>query len=128
MKIYKTRMHFTRMRTVRLIGHLYAGVCPCVCVCVCVCVCMCVCVCVCLGVSAWGMCPGCVCRGEGHLSRGVCPGGCLPRGGVSVFGFRGCLPLDRGVGGVGGVCLCVQDMSASRSRGCTPQPHADTPR
>ena len=51
MKIYKTRMHFTRMRTVRLIGHLYVDVCPYVCVwcvCVCVCVCLCVCVSVCL--------------------------------------------------------------------------------
>ena len=82
MKIYKTRMHSTRMRTARLIGHLFGG-------------CLHMCVCVCLG----GVCLGYVSRvcvsGKGYMSQGVCPGRSLPR---LVSAQRGCLPLDRGGG------------------------------
>ena len=82
-----TRMHSSRMHTVRCSGHPRG--------------------CVCLGVSAHGGClpRGCLPRGV-SAQGGVCPGGCLPRGvsaweclarGVPVRGrlLGGCLP--RGV-------------------------------
>ena len=74
----QTRMHSSRMRTVRLLTVSRSirleggGICP--------------------GVSAWGC--------ESAHGR-VCPVGCLPGGGIS----RGCLPKGGGCLPKGGGCL-----------------------
>ena len=78
-----TRMHSSRMRTIRCSGHRgEGGVCP-------------------DGRAAvWGVCPG----GCAQCPGGVCPGGCLPRGCLP----RGCVCpggcLPGGVSAQGDVC------------------------
>ena len=128
-KLYKTRMHSSRMCTVRSSSRPMEGGClPGVCLTgggVCP-----------GGVFAWGCLPGqgvvcldgrsgqglcawmegpargCLLRGWGVCPGGVCPGWCLPRVGVSVQEV--CLP--------GGVCLArgLCAWMGGPARGCQP--------
>ena len=109
-----TRVHSSRMRTVRCSGHLSGDVYPGGCLPG--------------GVSARGCVPRGVCAQGGVCPGGVCPGGCVPRGGVCP---GGCLPRGSGVSShedclprgfylveiyPGGVCLwgCIPPVDRNR--------------